>query len=126
MIRPAVSSDASDIWNLVATEGQKKGGAIEYENWLERWEKISKGGVYVVCKEPDSPALAVAIVARIPGAQTWVCRGEIIANTANHRRQLLGKIKDIARQFGAPVLEVGGETFTLNQGHGQQRGRGPA
>lgn len=127
MIRPAVSSDASEIWNLVATDVQKKSGALEYERWLAAWPDISRQyAVYVVCRDSDSPAEAVATVRRYATIRGWVCRGEIIANTANHRRQLLNKIKATARQYGAPVLEVGGETFTLNQGHGQQRGRGPA
>ena len=125
LIRPAASSDVREIWNLVATDVQKKAGDLEFDRWYAAWPDILKHyAVYVACRDSDTPAEAVATVRRYATIRGWVCRGEIVG--PHYRRQLLKKIQDIARQFGAPVLEIGEERFVLNAGHGLQRGRGPA
>lgn len=127
LIRPAASTDVREIWNLVATDVQKRGGELEFDRWRDAWPDILKHyNVYVACRDSDTPAEAVATVRRYATIRGWVCRGEVISTGPHYRRQLLGKIKDMARMLGAPVLEVGEERFVLNQGHGQQRGRGPA
>jgi hypothetical protein len=112
LIRPAVSSDAETIYRLLmGTYGTR---LPDFETWIQTWLELkSSWAIYVACTDVDLPAVGVACIKRFLTPTHFECWAMVAAGTEYQRRPLVMKVKVMARQFGAPVLNIDGHEYRI-------------